>query len=242
MSKKISSFSDYSAFAHGVVRVSGEKLMISASGLLTLFARASGFESSQAFKASFDEVPRQPESLRDRISARLRVLVSDFFFSKADASVQVRVELMKLLTNDALRRGHLWVSALYGNGLDREFIEEAVACPTDEAVLGYVVKIHGDAAYSKICVGRSDFHKMSFVDGVLYRVQKGSWEIAFSNMLTDVVVELDVKFKFSNAEFRKEFMASLDGQTQPEALVNNPVFRRVVDEILAECQVEDYLD
>lgn len=252
MSKPVSTYSDYSALAHAVVRVSDGKLGIGGSGLLSLFAKARGFDSSQAFKASFPVSPEAPQgvsspapdigSAREKISAQLRSSVSEFFFSGFDVSKMVREAVTEAIFQKESARAMDIRSALYGRELHTQFIEDIFTYPqtSKDFDLDYLVKIHGNDAYRNVCNSRNVAH-MSFVDGLLFRVQRESAEIAFREMLDEMLTLLQLSV-LNNYTVRQLISGQYVEPRNPEMLLNNEVFRQNFLIILNQLLVSEYMD
>lgn len=251
MSKPVSTFSDYSALAHAVVRVSDGKLGIGGSGLLSLFAKARGFDSAQAFKASFPVSPEVPQgafsvpcsgSPREKISMQLRSSVSEFFFSDFDVSKSVREAVTEAVFQKESARQMDIRSALYGSELHTQFIEDIFTYPqtSKDFDIDYLVKIHGNDAYRNVCNSRNVAH-MSFVDGLLFRVQRESVEIAFREMLDEMLTLLQISV-LNNYPVRQSILGQYAEPRNPEMLLNNEVFRQHFLIILNQLLVSEYMD
>ena len=174
MSKSFSTYSDYSAFAHAVVRASDGRLGINGSGLLSLFAKARGFDSPQAFKASFPVSPeagqpvmgsadaRPADSPREKISAEFRSSLHEFFFSEYEVSMNVRAALTRIIFHaGALRNNH--VRNELCAGLDNRFIDELFSYPltSREFDLDYIVRCMA-IRLIKICATHTTWYICAF--------------------------------------------------------------------------------
>jgi hypothetical protein len=252
MSKSFSTYSDYSAFAHAVVRASDGRLGINGSGLLSLFAKARGFDSPQAFKASFPVSPeagqpvmgsadaRPADSPREKISAEFRSSLHEFFFSEYEVSMNVRAALTRIIFHaGALRNNH--VRNELCAGLDNRFIDELFSYPltSREFDLDYIVKVYGDQAYKDLCNSHNVVH-MRFPDGLLFRVQKGAAELAFRDMLDEVVILLQQLL--SSPLERQAIINSNNGSADSESLLHNKDFHRRITDIISSVSISEYMN
>jgi hypothetical protein len=250
MSKSFSTYSDYSAFAHSVVRASDGRLGINGSGLLSLFAKARGFDSPQAFKASFPVSPEAAQSgvglthpansPREKISAEFRSSLHEFFFSEYEVSMKVRAALTRIIFHaGALRNNH--VRNELCAGLDNRFIDELFSYPltSREFDLDYIVKVYGDQAYKDLCNSQNVAH-MRFTDGLLFRVQKGAAELAFRDMLDEVVILLQQLL--SSPLERQAIINGNNGSADSERLLHNEALHRRITDILNSVSISEYMD
>lgn len=201
----LDSFSGYFVFAVKVIQVANGRIKISVDNLLNLIARAKGFDSVSEFKAALDQAAVQKLPRNEAALFELQYALSAFFLSSNEFSNSVRFVVSTEMLGPNVSSSDL-VQKIGFNHLDRLFAAQYSSDIDNEDMLNFFVRIHGDDAFKDIlsdreealASGQEDFLKQSFVNSVMRRVQRISFEKQFMVSVNAVLVELERAFRESS--------------------------------------------
>ena len=201
----LDSFSGYFVFAVKVVQVANGRIKIGVDNLLNLIARAKGFDSVREFKAALDQAAVQKLPRNEAALFELRYALSAFFLSSNEFSNSVRFVVSTELFGSNVSSSDL-VQKIGVNHFDRIFAAQYSSDIDNEDMLNFFVRIHGDDAFKDmlsdreeaLASGQEDFLKQSFVNSVMRRVQRVSFEKQFMISVNAVLVELERAFRESS--------------------------------------------
>mgnify|MGYP001761582558 CR=1 FL=1 len=256
MSKKltIESYEDYSALAHAIMRTAisgGRSLPNTGSGMLAFIAAAQGFKSSQAFKAALCTPKPQGKALEPAKSASLASVITTayrnditaFFYSGSSASWQVRQSLFEMISGVGPIRGYDFTGWALQNGFEEFFIENDLRVPASKDLIDSVIAVYGNEAYDQLRKSRSDFDKMKFNEGVLFRVGDLAWKYGFRITLINFMMLLG--FELQHTSFRKAIRADMElsvDQNDPLLMLESTTFKTKFNGLLEQVDFIAALD
>lgn len=217
------SFGEYSALAHATMRLCDKALPKNGAALLYLFARAKGFDSSQAFKKAFED----DKQWSDAISAAMRInpepemLVTTAyhgallrFFEVGPVAASIGEIIYQIISGEG-RFSHYGTS--YGvsqEKLDHKYANELLRSPATQNLYDTVVGVYGDVSYQTLCMTARDFPAKSY-SFIAAEVQREAWRHGFCVMLHSTLIELDLRLQ--SKSFRKNVRAEMEGSKDPFA-------------------------
>lgn len=128
--------------------------------------------------------------LHQEAQKELRYAVLNFFHSDSATSVRVRDILNEELREIENLNDPLWAKSIYVAGIAASFAKEYSESFTNEYLLNYFVKLHGDQAYEVLKRERPSLPNHSFVKGILYHVQSVSLAIQIKQSISEALTEI----------------------------------------------------
>lgn len=250
----IDSYEDYSALAHAIIRTAaswGRSLPNTGSGMLAFIATAKGYKSSQALKAAFEASktpvrkvePMRKSFLASTITTSYRNAIHSFFYSGSSASVQLRQALFEMISDVGPERNFDISAWSLHNGFEEFFIEHDLIVPVSKEMIDAVVAVYGNEAYDQLRNSRSDFHKMKFNEGIVFRVGELAWKYGFKITLISFMMLLN--FELQHTSFRKSIRADVENSpnlNDPMFMIESKTFSTKFIELLGQVDFIEALD